>query len=842
MPGASPLYPPLGELVEAAGLSGAPPGSGFAVQSPTAKIVAASVESQEILGVTLDQLQGRQSQDPRWSSVDAQGRRVPGSQHPSVRAVRSGVAVQALLGVYRPGSDDPGRHVWLDVTAVPLVREGETTPWAAVSAFTPVTGERLAVLALQDSERLHRLVAENSSDMVAWQLLDSTFLWASPSYLDGLGHHPDDLVGTRSDDLVHPDDVSVADHVRRVLEQGGELTAVRKRMRHRDGGYRWIETTAHVVTGGDDEPQVVTSRRDVTTRVEAEAERDAAVRLFEVAMETATIGVALRRLDGTLTRVNTALCTFLGRPTEELVGHALAEFASDPAAVSSSPGVLAVAAGELASHESEHTFLRPDGSVVWGLRTIVRLPAVGGVRHLLVQLQDITARKAAAAELARAAVTDALTGLANRVVLVERISRSLERAGRGGSEVGVLFVDLDHFRIVNETLGHDVGDDLLQQVARRLSGVVRSTDTLGRLGGDEFVVVREDVEHVVQLDELGDRICAVLAEPFQAGGHDVAISASVGTVTGSSGTARDLLARADEAVFGAKRSGRGRVNAHAEATEVAAVERLILEGEVADAVRRDELVLHYQPIVALGHSASPVRVVAREALLRWQHPERGLLAPAEFLPVTERGPLTVPVGEWVLRHACRDAAGWDDDAVVHVNVSPRHLASSGFVEHVGAVLAETGLPAARLCLEITETLVLTATRSTLAAVDRVTELGVALALDDFGTGQSSITALHRLPIDAVKVDRSFVADLENPTAAGLVDGLVQLSSAMGLDCVAEGVETPEQAVWLADHGCTTVQGFLFGRPAPLTGPGGPTAAPSDELADRAQADAPGPDS
>lgn len=552
-------------MAAAAGFADLSPDSGVVVQNAQAEIVAASAQAQNILGLSLDQMQGRTSQDPRWAAVDEVGQPVPGAQHPAIQALHTGVAVRgSIMGVHRPGSDAPGHHVWLDVSAVPLIHGDDTTPWSVVVVFRPIAGDRLRELELRDSERVYRMIAEHSSDMVAWQLIaDSTFLWVSPASRAVLGVDPDELVGRCGTDLIHPEDLDALQRWPQLVIRNGHGPRLTLRMRHADGSYRWIERTAHILPDRQGAPsQMITTQRDVTDRVVAEQARDAAVHLFDVAMEHATIGVAFKA-NGTTFRVNPALCRMLGRSADELVGKDLADFAGDPDHTGDR-GPLAVERGESTHHEDELQFRRPDGTTMWCARTVVALPdESGAATHLLIQLQDITARKEAVARLEKAARTDALTGLPNRAVLEDCLTRALAAARRTTTRVGVLFIDLDDFKQINDTLGHDAGDVLLREVGFRLAGTIRRTDTLVRLGGDEFVIIYEHLADASELDGLATRIRAVLAEPFCISGHAISIAASVGTSSGDSVTARELLTRADEAMYQIKRRRREHLALHA---------------------------------------------------------------------------------------------------------------------------------------------------------------------------------------------------------------------------------------------------------------------------------------
>lgn len=546
----------LVDLALQSGLGDMSADDGLVLHDSFGEILFASEAGRRILGLSETQMLERRPQDPRWATVDEHGQPLTDERHPVHVVLRSGAPLHGfILGVHRAGSDAPGRHIWLSVSCAPLFNGDASRPYGALAGFKPVTGRRLQELEVRDSERFYRMIAEHSSDMVAWQLLsDSTYLWASPASIAVLGIHPDALIGLDGNHLVHPQDQVIKQRWRQTLRVGSTSPPLTIRMRHADGEYRWVETTAYVLPAIDGPPtQMITTRRDVTDRVAAERSRDTAIRLFETAVEHATIGMAIRGADGLLKRVNPALCNLLGREAHQLVGRSLGEFAAraDPEATR---GLDAVASGILQHHEVEREFVRPDGSKVCCIRTLISLPSLQEQDgHVLVQLQDITARKQATAALAQAALTDSLTGLPNRLVLERQLGEALREAKRLNTQVGVLFIDLDGFKQVNDHLGHAVGDSLLQEVARRLTDAVRETDTVVRLGGDEFVVVVETVGDRRDLERLAQRLQEILAEPFDLGDIHAGVAASVGITAGSGGSADDLLREADEAMYRSKR-------------------------------------------------------------------------------------------------------------------------------------------------------------------------------------------------------------------------------------------------------------------------------------------------
>jgi diguanylate cyclase (GGDEF)-like protein len=424
-------------------------------------------------------------------------------------------------------------------------------------------------------------------------------------------------------------------------------------------------------------------------------------------------------------------------------------------------------------------------------------------------------RRRTQAALAQSALHDTLTGLPSRTLLTDRIANAFSRLPRSGRKLAVLYLALDGFKLVNDSLGHAAGDALLVQVAERLQTVMRPSDTVARVGGDVFAVLCDEMDPTADPEPIARRILTALSQPFSlpAGEHHAAASIGI-TVAGVGGDAATVLREADAAMTAAKRRGGGCAH-YEDAMGHAALHRLTLHNELHRALERSELVLHYQPQVPLGGGA-PTGV---EALVRWQHPERGVVSPADFIPVAEASGLIVPIGRWVLREACTQLARWTAAGgrlarlTMGINLSARQLAHPGLVDDVARILAETGVDPARVCLEITETAVLddvTLAGERLAALKA---LGVRLAIDDFGTGYSSLSQLGRFPVDVLKIDRSFVQAMgaggAHPRGRGVVAAVITLAGAMGLVPVAEGVEQEAQAEVLRALGCPSAQGFLF---------------------------------
>jgi diguanylate cyclase (GGDEF)-like protein len=433
-------------------------------------------------------------------------------------------------------------------------------------------------------------------------------------------------------------------------------------------------------------------------------------------------------------------------------------------------------------------------------------------------MSDVTQKKRSEERLHHLAFHDHLTGLPNRRLFVDHLGHALQRTRRRGNWVAVLFMDLDGFKVVNDSLGHDVGDLLLTVVAQRLGRCLRPEDTLARFGGDEFVVLLEDIDDAAEAVRVAERIMEELREPFVLEERQLYVAASIGISLGHARThgPKGLIREADTAMYRAKEAGGG-FRVFEPAMHERAVDRLELENDLRRAIEENEFVVHYQPIVNLQTG----QLWGMEALVRWEHPERGLLAPSEFLPIAEGSGLVVPMDELVLEEACRRAVEWqrvfprNPPLAVSVNLSGRQLRRPDLHEVVGRALAETGLPASSLGLDITETVYIGALEANTAALDRLRALGLRISLDDFGSGYSSLSYLKRLPTDILKIDRSFTKGLGLEVEdTAIVQTVVELAHILGMEVVAEGVETEEQETLLRKMGCDFGQGYHFSRPLP----------------------------
>ncbi|WP_276309327.1 putative bifunctional diguanylate cyclase/phosphodiesterase [Marinobacter fuscus] len=530
--------------------------------------------------------------------------------------------------------------------------------------------------------------------------------------------------------------------------------------------------------------------------------------------------VAMTDTRGVITEVNDKFCEISQYSREELVGqthrvinsrHHPRSFFQDLWATISRGEVWA---GDVCNRAK-------DGSLYWVQSTVV--PLLGKdkrpVQYIAIRA-DITARKEAEAKTQKMALHDTLTGLPNRRLMKDRLAMAVSGKARQPGFGALILMDLDQFKEVNDTLGHAVGDELLQQVSERLTRSVRKMDTVARFGGDEFVIILDNLGidcagAVDSVRRVAETLRMALAEPYQLAGRQIEITPSQGAVLFNSENDEpgELIKQADIALYEAKGAGRNQLCFFDPALQAETVERALLVRDLRQAVDNDEFKLFYQPIVDTHREVKGV-----EALLRWFHPKHGMVPPDRFIPLAEQTGLILPIGQWVLETACAQLAAWQQDMqrkewTIAVNVSGRQLNQTSFVGLLRRVLQKTGAPANRLRLELTESVLQDNVESTIAKMNELCELGVRFSLDDFGTGYSSLSYLKRLPLEQLKVDKSFIDDIfEDSCDAAIARTIVALAQSLEIGVVAEGVETPEQMKWLVENGCQLFQGFLFSRP------------------------------
>ena len=542
------------------------------------------------------------------------------------------------------------------------------------------------------------------------------------------------------------------------------------------------------------------------------SERQSTAR-FQAFFDYAGIAIQLLTIDGMITQANPACREMFGYAPDEMVGQNIARFLAgeDASRITTACADLLTAARE--SVTVEQRFEHKDRTIIWGQLTVARVQ-IGGDPRLMVMLQDVTERKRMEEELVRRAFQDDLTGLANRALFHDRLHHALERRSRTSTPVAVLLLDLDGFKRVNDSLGHAAGDQLLRGVASRIASTVRSGETVARLGGDEFAIVIEVVQNTDEVLQLADRLLRIISRPVRVADREVAVNVSIGIALAHTGDEGDAVLRnADVAMYSAKNAGKSCARLFDPTMLERAQSWLELEQDLRRAVDRFEFELLFQPQIEMQTGV----LLGLEALLRWRHPKRGLVEPAEFLAVAEETGVIVPIGRWALREACCYAAGWSDrDGVtpsISVNLAPRQLEDEHLYDDVRDALSASGLDPKLLILEITESQMMRAPASAHATLQDVRALGVRIAIEDFGTGYSSFSHLQYFPVDELKIDQTFVARMdEGEREESFVRTLLTLAQSLGVSVVAEGIEREAQQILLSSFGCTIGQGYLFGRP------------------------------
>ena len=540
---------------------------------------------------------------------------------------------------------------------------------------------------------------------------------------------------------------------------------------------------------------------------------------FRSAFDYAAIGMALVSPEGKWLQVNHSLCEIVGYSEQELLGMNWESITHPDDLSSVRTHVEQLLAGKLPTYQTEKRYLHKNGSEVWIFLSLslTRDPETKSTR-LIFQIQDITDRKRAERQLLHDALHDTLTGLPNRALFVDRLKQALARTKRlGPHQFSVLFLDLDRFKVINDSLGHIVGDQLLVGIARRLEACLRPGDTVARLGGDEFTILLEDVIDIDEAITVAERVEKELSSPFNLGGHEVFTTVSIGIAPSTIGYDRpdDILRDADTAMYRAKSLGKARHEVFDKTMHARAVNLLQLETDLRRAVERQEFLLYYQPIVVLETG----EICGMEALIRWQHPEHGLIPPSKFIPVAEETGLILQMGQWGIREACRQMHQWrsqfgaDIFFPVSVNLSSKQFSQPDLIEQVMSALHDTGLDATGLRLEITESVVMENIESATEMLKQLRTLGVESSIDDFGTGYSSLSYLHRFPSSTLKIDRSFVSRMcDGSDNLEIIRTIVMLARNLGMTVVAEGVETKEQVEQLHALDCNQAQGYFFSRP------------------------------
>ena len=706
--------------------------------------------------------------------------------------------------------------------------------------------QRREAAALLHLQREAMDASSNGIVIADMRLPDHPLIYVNPAFETISGYKPEDILGKNCRFLQGADRESETNRearqtMRDALKRGVPCNIILHNFR-KDGKTFWNELfMAPIFDAAGVLTHCVGVQNDVTARVEAEtalqeahdeleqrvAERTASLRQQEQflrnVLDTDPNLIFVKNAEGVYTLANQSLASLYGVTPEDVVGKTDADFNKNSEETAQfmedDRDVIRCQREKFIPTE---VLTDCEGRTHW-LQTVKRPLASpdGTVQHLLGICTDITARKKAEDQIAHQAFHDPLTDLPNRALLLNRLEQALARSARTMNAIGLLFVDLDNFKVINDSLGHDAGDRLLQTIAERLNGCTRPGDTVARLGGDEFVILLEELCDAAEAEAVAQRATEAIHQSFRLGERDVFPGASIGltlTALGDARTAGDLLRDADTAMYQAKLQGKGRYTLFDASMNTKAQERLELEADMREAIQSEEFVVHYQPLVDFQSG----EMSGVEALVRWEHPTRGLISPAKFIPLAEETGLIVPLGRWVLRQACLEARRWQTtypdahDLVMSVNLSIRQMMEKDLITQVAAILEESGLAAEHLKLEITESMMLHDTGASIQTMTALQELGIRLAIDDFGTGYSSMSHLSQLPLNTLKIDRSFVNRIgvsDNDEA--VIRAIIILARTLRLSVTCEGIETQEQFTYLQDLGCDTAQGYLMHKPLPV---------------------------
>jgi diguanylate cyclase (GGDEF)-like protein/PAS domain S-box-containing protein len=676
-----------------------------------------------------------------------------------------------------------------------------------------VQGKQLDIDPQEAVEELTHIL-ENLQDAYYRTDAEGRVVRVSSSAKDFIGYEPHELCGRNLADF-YVDPAARADFLAAMTAAGGSLKGWETALRHRNGSTVWVSTHARFLR---DEQGNVVGVEGVTRDITQEKAAQARMRTLSSALEQAADMVLISNRNGVIEYVNQAFCTSTGFKAEEAIGQLPSILKSDRQSEAFYRDMWqTILAGEVFSNVMVNR--RRDGTLYYEEKTITPLKdAEGRITHFISTGRDITERMQTQERLQYLAYHDVLTKLPNRALLMERLEHAADRSQRLGGRAALLFLDLDRFKVINDSLGHDFGDRLLQVIAERILKCVRAEDTVARLSGDEFAILLEGIDTPEHVADVARKLSDVLAKPFEVFDRELFVTTSIGiSVFPTDGAdAATLLKHADTAMYRAKEAGRNTHRFYSAEMSASAFARLTLETHLRRALERQEFVLHYQPQM----NTRTGRITGIEALLRWRHPDGGLISSSDFVPLLEETGLIVPVGQWVIRTACDQIYSLhrlhDISLRLAINLSPRQFHNVDLVSQITRAVQASGMDPEQVEFEITESLLMSGETVTLDMLSRFADLGYRLAIDDFGTGYSSLAYLKRFPINMLKIDRSFVRDIpDDHDDTAIVNTIIAMARSLGLEVTAEGVETEAQLECLRSLGCDTYQGFLFKDALPL---------------------------
>lgn len=712
------------------------------------------------------------------------------------------------------------RHTWI-VGGLGLVMGG-----TLLGFFSFLTGRverriESSGEALTESEERFRSLVESSSDWI-WEIdAEGRYVYASPKIKDLLGYEPEEILGKTPFDLMPSDEAKrLAPGFATIVAGRRQFTALENLNMHKDGRVVVLETSGVPILNEDGTLRGYRGiDRDITKRKRAEEALNKSAQRLALHFQQTPLAVIEWDADFKVVAWNPAAKGVFGYAEAEALGHSAMELILPESAKDHVAEIWHALLTRQGGFRSTNENLTKDGKIIyceWYNTPLI--DGNGQVIGVASLAQDVTEQKKAEQQLRYLAYFDDLTGLPNRTLFNDRLCQAMAAADRHQQLVAVMFMDLDNFKMVNDTLGHEAGNLLLQAVAARLKSSFRDGDTVARLGGDDFAVVLADLSNADDAAQVAQKILAGLKAPFSISGSELFATLSIGITLYpfDGGSIPNLLRNADSAMYHAKELGRNNFQFYSAEMTARVEKRMVLETGLRHALECGQFLLHYQPQLDI----STGKIIGMEALIRWQHPEKGMVSPAEFIPVAEETGLIMPIGEWVLRTACAQAKAWQDqglpDLVIAVNLSSRQFKQGDLSRLVRGILEETGLDPQHLELEITESLLIDGADTVILSIlQELKRMGVTLAVDDFGTGYSSLSYLKRFPIDKLKIDQSFVRGItSDPDDASLVKAIIAIARSLRLTVIAEGVETEGHLNYLRRHDCDHMQGYYFSRPLP----------------------------
>ncbi|HZG16151.1 MAG TPA: EAL domain-containing protein [Candidatus Bathyarchaeia archaeon] len=707
-----------------------------------------------------------------------------------------------------------GYRIELHVTSVPVIIDDKVAGIYVIAE--DITVRKQIEEALRQSEAKYKFIAENMSDLICIYGIDGTIQYSSPSHMTILQLPVETYMDKNVQQFIHPDDMVGVIESHQLLIQTKKAQQFEFRFKRGDGEWIMLEAEAiPILEGNDQVANVAVIARDVTKRKRAERQLEESEQRYRSLFAHNPDAVFSIDARGMVTSVNPAVQTILGYNPEDIVDKPFFSFISQEEQLKTLRYLRWVRQGTTQNFEVKVT--HKDGHLIMLHVNLVPIVIDEATVGYFGIAKDVTERRRAEETIHHLAFHDALTDLPNRRLFKERLAAQLQKSQSTGKQLCVMFLDLDRFKIMNDTLGHDVGDRLLVRVAQDLKECLSSHGTLARMGGDEFTILLPEIDDEAMAVEVASDILQVFTKPFEIGEHRLHITTSIGiAISPKDGTDVDtLMKNADVAMYRAKEQGKNRYQLFADAEQVGGISALMLENQLHQALEQDQFVLHYQPQVDMKTGS----IIGMEALIRWEHPELGLLTPKAFIQLAEETGMILEINKWALREACQQCSVWREsfhpNLRIAVNLATRHFQQNDFEKQVEEILRDTGLPAQALVLEIKENTAMVDAKMVMEKLKTLKRLGVMISIDDFGTGLSSMSLLRKYPIDMLKIDASFVRELTvSPDSEAIVQAIISLAKSLKRDVLAEGVETSKQLELLEELGCSQAQGYLFSHPLP----------------------------